>query len=100
MNSIDFSTAAITLPDSKYNGIHRYFPPHSVYDRDVWRRAPFASVCAFSKTTATFQLPVRKDRVREHITNTDHPGEVCDLRDGRCAQLMGVGCAALSGTQR
>lgn len=38
----------------------------------------------------------KSSTVKDKSTAVEHPAEVCDLRNGKCAQLLGVGCAALT----
>ena len=52
--------------------------------------APFASMnSAFQ--SRQYQLPEWNESVTEEEAKVKHPCQLCDL-DGRCAQLLGVGC--------
>lgn len=53
-----------------------------------------ASVASFmQKRKSGTHLPEKSEIVVDDTTKVEHPGEVCDLKGGRCAKLFGVGCA-------
>ena len=37
-------------------------------------------------------MPHKSEVVVDKTTKVEHPGEVCELKGGRCAKLVGVGC--------
>lgn len=38
-------------------------------------------------------MPEKSEVVVDKATDVEHPGEVCELKGGRCAKLFGLGCA-------
>ena len=70
--------------ESALDALRQHFRPRAF-------RPAFASVAEAVRNLSS--KPQRQGSVKEKATSTMHPCELCDLEGGKCAQLLGVGCA-------